>query len=177
MTRKFGEHQTEFQKVAGLIAIALPIALACSSNDTASKGQSTGDASAGGGSGGKGAGGSGAGGSAGKGTGGATTGGNPGTGGIGSGGTGVPLDAGCTGRQKLVYEAPGCGGSARAICEQLDACNEFCGPLGSSCAAVACACDDTTIGTDCMMFTKPYRHLGACTDGGGGAPLDAGSHD
>ena len=95
----------------------------------------------------------GAGGTGGKATGGASTGGRA------SGGSdGESTDGGCSPPRRLYYDTPGCGASAPAP--------ECGGPMFDACAFEVCSCDGVTM-AGCGDFSKPWRRMGPCNDGGG----------
>jgi hypothetical protein len=152
--------------IGGILAVAP----GCSSSDDGA-GTGTGDAGGqgGGGSGGKATGGSGSGG---RGSGGVTGTGGKGSGGSGGQGTGgFPIEAGTDGGCVLphyfVYRAPGCGGAVTPVC--------IAPPVGAVDGGLteACACNGMRI-LGSNGFTKPYRHLGECTDSGSDSGADSG---
>ena len=91
------------------------------------------------------------------GSGGAATGGKA-TGGRASGGSEAGLtDGGCSPPRKLYYDTPGCGASAPAP--------ECGGPAFDACYVEVCSCDGITL-SGCGDFSKPWRRVGACNEGG-----------
>jgi hypothetical protein len=66
----------------------------------------------------------------------------------------------CPAAEGLFYDAPGCGSSAVLVCLDL---------VQDACAGIFCGCDGVTYSGGCGTSTKPFAHLGACTDAGDAA--------
>lgn len=98
---------------------------------------------------------------------------------IGSGGhAGSGPTVTCSSDEKLVYEEGGCGKDAVPRCEPKNLCYEYCNDHGSpECLPPACDCDGNTVILGCGLSDKPFRHWGACTDGGDAAPSSGARKD